>query len=397
MSDYTPILHQFVYWTNQFFLIKVSFSEPSFEPLHHENCKQSEEDFARMDRILASDPAALERLQLCINYEAHEEEIPENEISRMMVPPVHHTSRKGHVECLKFLSKKGANMNSLHNGMTPLSIHQLDDTLFVGEKYEVMDTLLEIGAKVSGKYGHHGFQVLLSALRDDSLGLVMNMIYYGSPVENLDPQTAEPINGESPLYDSLKPIVPHFYSEILLICGAKIAFPQNSETLHHNFLERIFFIIKLFARRHPGRTEAEKTFNEIKEEFLQKLKLCRAFSGKIFITRDDLLTVWTLVHSFFAEHANNVNEILETDLLGYKILMKMDSEVATMMREPPLSLQCLSRIAVRNAMGRDMLKNIKYLPIPEALKDFMRFKDVLKEIEIVDNEIDILNLVKTRV
>jgi hypothetical protein len=361
--------------------------------LHHEKCKQSEEDFARMDRILASDPAALERLQLCINYEAYEEEIPENEISRMMVPPVHHASRKGHVECLKFLSKKGANMNSLHNGMTPLSIHQLDDTLFVGEKYEVVEALLEIGAKVSGEYGQHGFEMLKGALCEDDDIVMENLINYGCPVENLDPQTGEPIDDCSPLLKSLESSVPNCFSEMLLISGAKFAFPQNCKPMMEH-LDGMWLTLQINFNDDPHLDpdwdkRIKEFINEAKSDFLQKLHLFLSFGGRIVVPYNELNVADYLHQYFTAKYLEKFQTIQEQHSQSLKVIENMFAEIADMTRDP-LSLQSLARIAVRNAMGRDMLKNIKFLPIPETLKDFMRFKDVLKEIEINNNSVSVV-------
>jgi hypothetical protein len=336
-----------------------------------------------MEHILASDTAALERPQQYISFSGDEE------VFRVTgIPPLHHMTLKGHIKCIEFLSKKGANMNSFYYDserpdwprFTALSILG-DEKYYLTDDYsfelKVIKALLDNGVKMTGEYSEHAIALLARAIDyghiDDMVAFLLN---YGCPVQIL--------NGQTDYYYPLITIVLSLeyhetLAEALLMCGAKVALDKNRYVFHKEHLRAS---LTLISRNLHNRGLIENLI-EIKTNFLNKLKLCHAFGEKM-VNFNDLWKAVRRIHSFLGQNLQNTPAVRGSVYIGVNFMLSMVVEAITMI-VTPMSLMCLSRIVVRNAMGRDMPKNIKYLPLPQELKNFMKFKDVVKYIEVKED------------
>jgi hypothetical protein len=270
--------------------------------------------------------------------------------------------------------------------MTPISLHFMDDNVTLDNDLEIIYLLLDCGAQVSGQYAQHGFNIVSGAVKKGREHILQAMIHYGAPIENLNPITGEPINNISPLRDAFSKRFKMHYAEILLLHGgAKFSFPKNRKPFQFECVDQLMHGFRL---QEDNPVLFILFLEMVSSDFLKFLKLYQAFGGPMWVTypQPPPLNEEQDLVSYINDKIATIPE-RRPDAL--QIMVDMRDNV-TQMVQNPLSLQFQTRIAVRKAMGRDMMKNIEHLPLPDPLNSFMEFEDVMMRIRIFDDLSDVL-------
>ncbi|XP_076332746.1 ankyrin repeat and SOCS box protein 1-like isoform X2 [Tachypleus tridentatus] len=259
------------------------------------------------------------------------------EINRRVRPygatPLRLSSTSGHLVCLQYLLQHGSNVD--------LADIKAQTPLFVAIKRKHLkcaQVLLEAGADPNGDAGNRCTPLYIAA-QDGFLDGVKLLLRYGADTE---------------LEDRLLGYIP--------------GLPLHTAAVYHHFA---CFAALLLAGAEP---DLQKIKPKLPVSVIAQLSLSHA------IVRHHCPEPFAHV---LIECGGN---IWQRDSRGYLATELNQNEGARLYLEKqlaqmPRSLKSLCRMAVRRILGRQQIQNIRDLPLPSLLKDYLEFRELLPEVD----------------
>ncbi|XP_059468548.1 ankyrin repeat and SOCS box protein 12-like [Neocloeon triangulifer] len=302
------------------------------EPLHWVDCNETEQDLAKMQRLLSRNPS-------CLN--SHH---PANSNAT----PLFRAVSYGHPVCVEFLLNAGADPN-LDSPTAPVHI-----SIF-GDLPDITEILLKNGASANANAYANRCAYIVSAARIRAVDTVRLLLDYGAFTEDLDYLQSY----KDGIADSMNSIQSFFLGTPLAIAALEgdlaifrlLLLRGALPTIHteqHNVVQAVqdaHSVPRLLAHECTASTNTKcrilRTFHQFGGDPLQRLR-----NGK----------------SAYSKHKQRNKDLraLATDLSG-----------------TPRTLMAICRLVVLRAIGKDYLNRVQLLRglLPKTVCDFLEFPE----------------------
>lgn len=326
--------------------------------LHSVSCEEKSEDIERMRQLLQDDPTLMTQ-----------RDNPQGDYRLSLNTfPIHHAILHNHNKCVEFLLQADPRNTNFYDEVckfNPLLIAlatQGEEGLraHIKSKCEhIIELLLKYGASPSipvqfRQKGWSHCKYLEYATQNSRNPKIIKMLLdHGCELEDFDIRDNKLyfLRGwEVPLKNTIKCKNIKVF-KLLLLYGASLCFYYNGEIVPFSIPHML-----LVRYRH-------QLVDGNLSDVLDALKAFKLHGGNL----------WSL-HEKSESVYYNVLEFLQHQIL-FRSNVELEKKVEDLMKTP-LSLQCLSRLAIKKVFGRKYVHKIELLPLPAEIIDFLRFTDL---------------------
>jgi hypothetical protein len=323
---------------------------PPVKFLHAKACAGTDEDVQLMQRHVEVNPQLLDQRDACTGNS-----------------PVICAVFKGHDRCVQFLVKHGANCENITHNDNLNALYQalaLYQNCKVTYK-KIIQILLENGSDPNSFFNRTRTGILMDSFLTEDVEIVEMLLKHGADPNASICKPSRYVEDDPTLlgHSFITPVTHEFtphIANLLIQYGARldIKSPDINSMVAQN--AQVFKTMFLY---HGNIT------NEINNDRLFRWKQSTLDNPQVEM--DTVFKCLNVYHKFGVNLYKHGRDFF--DLTGYSLAF---NEHMWKLRSTPLSLKCLSRIAVRNVMGERFRNNYKKLDVPSELHTFLEFGDV---------------------
>lgn len=340
-------------------------------PLHLDSCTDgSSQDLEKMRQALQDDPQALERVQY----------FSRSSLLYLLgrsceVPPLYDACYKGHLNCVNFLVTAGANINihiENYDTLTAIDLVYLNSQTDANLKKEIVEYLFANGAlsNIVTKTGHisPSHTLILCMENGHAYNKIAQLLLENKSATEkfqvLEDGKIDYLIYSNPIQSAIHEGNTNGYKLLLL----------------HGAINRLFYVLNNNGNICIEYGIPQYIINGVSKNYdpcclstyhvLETLQVYKEFGGNLWVKDKWGGEVWGRPTKLYKRM--NALQYLRHKPKLMTALPGLDVELEKMMKEP-LSLQCITRLVLRNCMGRDYWQTSQQLPLPQDLKKFLLF------------------------
>ncbi|KAF4528197.1 hypothetical protein B566_EDAN014022 [Ephemera danica] len=335
-----------------------------YEPLHSENCRGKKGDLRRMQCILSKDPDSLER-----SHFRDRGFSPNPCRLGQDLTPLLHAVVSDHPKCVDFLLEHGANpdakavrnsaiktlnMKMFRVGETESLLYLMHYSEGIDQSSAIMECLLKHGVYAKTKEDFETARNLINEWMtlDDMLNDIELLLKYGSKNFSFASETY-----------TLELIDEGNLAMVRLLLLYSCPFEVSVDCTSYRQNEITTGVPQKLAMIAANSSKANAA-----AKFIEAIKLYQAFGGNLWAKYTDKKKPENLIQ-FLKSHHKVAAAISSVRPELDKILGN------------PMSLKAMSRLAIRNCMGKKYMIDYPKLGLEKELLPLMRFEDIVLSVD----------------